>query len=142
MQYIYKTLGTPKPMDYPDFDLLPLAQYYGRHIVVSLQCLLEDFSSVVFYFAFECSSSQVLFVRIKMLWNHRSSFLTKCKFLTQDEEDNKLRESRSRAHKALKDLCPAALFAAYSYSSVAASNSLNNRYVLQSFHALAFFINR
>ena len=40
VQYIYKTLGTPKPMDYPDFDLLPLAQYYGRHIVVSVNnCL-------------------------------------------------------------------------------------------------------
>lgn len=35
VQYVYKTLGTPKPMDYADFDALPLAQYYGRHIVVS-----------------------------------------------------------------------------------------------------------
>ena len=59
---------------------------------------------------------------------------------TKDEEDNKLRESRSRAHKALKDLCPAALLAAYSYSSPAASNSANNGYVLQSFHAFVFFI--
>ena len=41
---------------------------------------------------------------------------------TKDEEDNKLRESRSRAHKALKDLCPAALLSAYSYSSLAASD--------------------
>lgn len=42
VQYIYKTLGTPKPMDYPDFDLLPLAQYYGRHIVVSVNFLNSD----------------------------------------------------------------------------------------------------
>lgn len=35
MQYIYKVLGTPKPMGFTDFDALPLAALYGRHLQVA-----------------------------------------------------------------------------------------------------------
>lgn len=34
VQYIYRTLGTPKTMGYADFDALPLATLYGKAIVV------------------------------------------------------------------------------------------------------------
>lgn len=43
MQYIYRTLGTPKVMGYDNFDTLPHSQLFGRFIKV-LKFLLEFLS--------------------------------------------------------------------------------------------------
>lgn len=36
LQYVYRTLGTPKAMKYDDFDSHPLANAFARHIKVAL----------------------------------------------------------------------------------------------------------
>jgi hypothetical protein len=35
LQYVYRVLGTPKIVGYKDFELLPLAGTFGRHIKVN-----------------------------------------------------------------------------------------------------------
>lgn len=89
LQYIYKVLGTPKPMGFTDFDALSLAPLYGRHIqvhaVMVAVYLITAFTIAILHVSCTCT-----------------------------QEDNS--DCRSRAFRVFKEQCPPPLLQCYSFS--------------------------